>query len=53
MQLTLSFLTPATRPEKAIWQHLTDQQRQTVIDRLAHLVVKAAVATARQEQKND
>jgi hypothetical protein len=50
MQLILSFLTP---PEAAIWQQLTDEQRQTVIDQLAHLVAKSAIGAARQEARDD
>ncbi|MDH3664866.1 MAG: hypothetical protein OEU92_33435 [Alphaproteobacteria bacterium] len=50
MQLTLSFLTP---PEAAIWQRLTDEQRQAVIDQLAHLVAKTAVAIAPRETSDD
>ena len=44
MQLTLRFVTP---PEAAIWQRLTDEQRQTVIDQLAYLVAKSAIEAAR------
>lgn len=50
MQLTLSFLTP---PEAAIWQQLTDEQRQAIIDQLAHLVAKSAIGAARQEARDD
>lgn len=53
MQLTLSLLTPPTRPEAAMWQQLTDQQRQDVIDQLSMLVANLAAATARQEVKDD
>ncbi len=53
MQLTLSFLKPPTRPEAEIWRRLTSEQRQAVVDQLAHLIVKTAVATARQEPKDD
>lgn len=53
MQLTFSFLTPPRRREVEVWQHLTDEQRQAVIDQLAHLVAKAAVARVRQEQEDD
>lgn len=50
MQLTLSFLTP---PEAAIWQRLPDEQRQTVVNQLAHLIVKTAVAIAPRETSDD
>jgi hypothetical protein len=53
MQLTLSLLTPPTRPEAAMWQQLTDQQRQDVIDQLSKLVANLATATARQETTDD
>ncbi|MDH3663397.1 MAG: hypothetical protein OEU92_25845 [Alphaproteobacteria bacterium] len=50
MQLTLRFVTP---PEAAIWQRLTDEQRQTVIDQLAYLVAKSAIEAARREASDD
>lgn len=53
MQLTLSILTPPARPEAAMWQRLTDRQRQDVIDQLSKLVANLAAATARQETTDD
>lgn len=53
MQLMLSFLTPPALPETAMWQQLTDQQRQDVVDQLSHLVANLAIATARQEKADD
>ncbi len=53
MQLMLSFLKSPTRPEAAMWQRLTDQQRQDVIDQLSKLVANLATATARQETTDD
>jgi hypothetical protein len=53
MQLMLSFLTPPTRPETAVWQQLTNQQRQDIIDQLSQLVANLATAAARQETKDD
>lgn len=53
MQLTLCLLTPPTRPEAAMWQQLTGQQRQDVIDQLSKIVANLAVATVRQETKDD
>lgn len=53
MQLMLSFLTPPTRPEAAVWQRLTDQQRQDVVDQLSKLVANLATAATRQETMDD
>jgi len=36
-----------------MWQQLTDQQRQDVIDQLSMLVANLAIATARQGGKDD
>ena len=50
MQLSLNFLqTPPRSEAAAVWERLDDQQRQVVVNRLARLLVKAALATARQE----
>ena len=36
-----------------MWQRLTDQQRQDVIDQLSQLVANLATAATRQETKDD
>jgi predicted Fe-S protein YdhL (DUF1289 family) len=49
VQLSLNFLQTPPRPEAAVWERLDDQQRQVVVNRLARLLVKAALASARRE----
>jgi hypothetical protein len=49
VQLSLNFLQPPPRPEAAVWERLDAQQRQVVVNRLARLLVKAILATARRE----
>jgi hypothetical protein len=49
VQLSLNFLQSPPRPEAAVWERLDDQQRQVVVHRLARLLIKAALATARRE----
>jgi hypothetical protein len=49
VQLSLNFLQIPPRPEAAVWGCLDDQQRQVVVNRLARLLVKAALASARRE----
>jgi predicted Fe-S protein YdhL (DUF1289 family) len=53
VQLSLNFLQTPPRPEAAVWERLDDQQRQVVVDRLARLLVKAALATAPQESADE
>ena len=53
MQLSLNFPLTPTRPKVAVWERLDDQQRRVVVDRLAHLLVKAASATAPREPGDD
>jgi hypothetical protein len=48
VQLSLNFLQTPPRPEAAVWERL-DDQRQVVVNRLARLLVKAALASARRE----
>jgi hypothetical protein len=49
VQLSLNFLQTPPRPEATVWDRLDEQRRQVVVDRLARLLVKAALATARRE----
>jgi predicted Fe-S protein YdhL (DUF1289 family) len=49
VQLSLNFLQTRPSPEAAVWERLNDQQRQVVVNRLARLLVKAALAIASQE----
>jgi predicted Fe-S protein YdhL (DUF1289 family) len=49
VQLSLNFLQTPPRPEAAVWERLDDRQRQAVVHRLARLLVKAALASARRE----
>ena len=49
MQLSLNFLQTPPRPEAAVWERLDDQQRQVVVNRLARLLVKAALTGAHRE----
>jgi hypothetical protein len=41
------------RPEAAVWERLDDQQRQVVVNRLARLLVKAVLASARRERGDE
>jgi predicted Fe-S protein YdhL (DUF1289 family) len=49
VQLSLNFPQTPPRPEAAVWERLDDRQRQAVVHRLARLLVKAALASARRE----
>jgi predicted Fe-S protein YdhL (DUF1289 family) len=49
VQLSLNFPQTSSRPEAAVWERLDDQQRQVVVNRLARLLVKAALTSARRE----
>jgi hypothetical protein len=49
VQLSLNFPQTPPCPEAVVWERLDDQQRQVVVNRLARLLVKAALATARRE----
>ena len=53
MQLSLNFPQTPPRPETAVWERLDDQQRQVVVNRLARLLIKAALASARREPGDD
>ena len=53
MQLSLNLLQSPPRPEAAVWERLDDQRRQVVVDRLARLIVKAALASARRERGDE
>jgi hypothetical protein len=53
VQLSLNFLHTPPRPEAKIWERLDDQHRRTVIEQLACLLVKATLASARQEPADE
>jgi hypothetical protein len=50
-QLNLNFIEIPI-PETCLWEQLDDQQKQSVVEALARLLVKATRIT-RQEQTND
>ena len=50
-QLNLNF-TDIPIPETCLWEQFDDQQKRTVIETLAHLLVKAT-RDRNQEQTND
>lgn len=52
MQMHLTFLNVPV-PEASVWDALEDHQRAVVIDVLARLFVKAAVARAALEESPD
>jgi hypothetical protein len=52
VRLSLNFLQTPPRPEAAVWERLDDQQRQ-VVNRLARLLVKAVLASARRERGDE
>jgi hypothetical protein len=49
VQLSLNFPQTPSRPEAAVWERLDDRQRQVVVNRLARLLIKAALTSARRE----
>jgi predicted Fe-S protein YdhL (DUF1289 family) len=53
VQLSLNFPQTPPRPEAAVWERLDDRQRQVVVHRLARLLVKAALASARREPNDE
>jgi predicted Fe-S protein YdhL (DUF1289 family) len=53
LQLSLNLPETPSRPKVAVWERLDDQQRRAVVDRLAHLLVKAASASAPREPGDD
>jgi hypothetical protein len=52
VQLRLSFLD-RLRPEASLWDTLNDEQRTLVIEILARLVAKAAVARPAEEPRHE
>jgi hypothetical protein len=52
VQLPLSFLDPP-RPETSLWDTLDEAQRALVIELLARLVAKAAVAHPAEEPRHE
>jgi hypothetical protein len=51
MQMSLPFLEdPPLNPQ--IWEHLDDQQRAVILDKLAQLIAKTAKADPGQEESN-
>jgi hypothetical protein len=52
VQLPLNFLDPP-RPETSLWDTLDEEQRALVIELLARLVAKAAVAHPAEEPRHE
>jgi hypothetical protein len=49
VQLSLNLLEAPPRPELAVWEQLSEEERQAVVVQLAGLILTAALGAADQE----
>lgn len=52
MQLSLGFLE-IPKPHREVWEQLGEAQREALLERLAQLIAKAAVAKTDKEKNDD
>lgn len=49
MQLTLSLLEDPPRPEAAVWEQLSEEDREAVVAQLAAMILGAALGASGEE----
>lgn len=49
MQLSLNLLEAPPRPELAVWEQLSEEERQAVVAQLAGMILGAALGEAGEE----